>query len=322
MSDEADLYRRAYERERVARISAEQVVEKTTRELYLKNQKLEESLKQLKDQQRVLVQNEKLAMLGTLAAGIAHEINNPMAFVHANLESLADYLEPYQKLVEMQAKALELPLEQQREAQQEIQKFIKSSDLEFFQDELPELMSDTRDGLERVREIVANLRTFARTHTQERRSVDLVAGIQSTLKLLNSQFRTDVIVHQSLQPLPLVKCSISELNQVFLNLLVNAGHAVEGRKGATVSIATRSDNERVYIEISDNGCGMSEAVKEQIFVPFFTTKPVGKGTGMGMSIAYGIVVDHGGEIEVESTEGEGSRFTISLPIEGSESPIA
>lgn len=322
MSDEADLYRRAYERERQARISAEQVVEDTTRELYLKNQKLEESLKQLKDQQRVLIQNEKLAMLGTLAAGIAHEINNPMAFVHANLESLADYLEPYQELVERQAKALDLPADQQQAAKQEIQQFIKSSDLEFFQEELPDLMSDTRDGLERVREIVGNLRTFARTHTQERRSADLVSGIQSTLKLLNSQFRTEVIVHQSLQPLPLVNCNLPELNQVFLNLLVNAGHAVEGRKGATISISTRADKDRVYIEIADNGCGMSEAVKEQIFVPFFTTKPVGKGTGMGMSIAYGIVVDHGGEIEVESTEDVGTKFTVSLPIEGSEPPLA
>lgn len=322
MSDESELYRRAYERERDARKAAEQVVEDTTRELYLKNQKLEESLKQLRDQQRVLVQNEKLAMLGTLAAGIAHEINNPMAFVHANLESLADYLEPYQELVEKQAAALDLPADQQAEAKAEIAKHIKTADLEFFQEELPDLMSDTREGLERVREIVGNLRTFARTHTQERRSADLVAGIQSTLKLLNSQFRTDVIVQQSLQPLPLVNCNLSELNQVFLNLLVNAGHAVEGRKGATISIATRADKKNVYIEIADNGCGMSEAVKEQIFVPFFTTKPVGKGTGMGMSIAYGIVADHGGEIELESTEGEGTRFTITLPIDGPEPALA
>lgn len=322
MSDEAELYRRAYERERDARKAAEQVVEDTTRELYLKNQKLEESLKQLKDQQRVLVQNEKLAMLGTLAAGIAHEINNPMAFVHANLESLADYLEPYQELVEKQARALDLPADQQAAAKEAIAKHIKSADLEFFQQELPDLMADTREGLERVREIVGNLRTFARTHTQERRSADLVAGIQSTLKLLNSQFRTDVIIQQSLQPLPMVNCNLSELNQVFLNLLVNAGHAVEARKGATISIATRATKKQVYIEIADNGCGMSEAVKEQIFVPFFTTKPVGKGTGMGMSIAYGIIADHGGEIEVESEEGVGTKFTITLPIEGSEPALA
>ena len=316
MSDEAELYRKAYEREREARKAAEQVVENHTRELYLKNQKLEESLKQLKEQQRVLVQNEKLAMLGTLAAGIAHEINNPMAFVHANLESLSDYLEPYQKLVEMQREALTLPPDQQQAALAKIDKHVSNTDLEFFEEELPELMEDTRDGLQRVREIVGNLRSFARTHTQERQAADIVAGLQSTLKLLNSQFRTEVILKQDLQPLPMVQCNISELNQVFLNLLVNAGHAVEGRKGATIGISTAAAEERVIIKISDNGIGMSDEVKEQVFVPFFTTKPVGKGTGMGMSIAYGIIVDHGGEIEVESTEGEGTTFTITLPIEG------
>lgn len=316
MSDEAELYRKAYEREREARKAAEQIVENHTRELYLQNQKLEESLKQLKEQQRVLVQNEKLAMLGTLAAGIAHEINNPMAFVHANLESLSDYLEPYQKLVALQREALTLPPEQQEAAAAKIAKHMADADLEFFEEELPELMEDTRDGLQRVREIVANLRSFARTHTQERHPEDIVAGLQSTLKLLNSQFRTEVVLQQDLQPLPLVHCNKSELNQVFLNLLVNAGHAVEGRKGATISIATAVAKDKVIIKIGDNGIGMSEEVKEQIFVPFFTTKPVGKGTGMGMSIAYGIIVDHGGEIEVESTEGEGTTFTITLPIDG------
>ncbi len=315
MSDEAELYRKAFEREREARKAAEQVVEHHTRELYLKNQKLEESLKQLKDQQRVLVQNEKLAMLGTLAAGIAHEINNPMAFVHANLESLTDYLESYQKLVELQREALTLAPDQQEVAGAKIAKHVADADLEFFEEELPELLEDTRDGLERVREIVGNLRSFARTHTQERQAADIVAGLQSTLKLLNSQFRTEVIVQQELQPLPMVQCNLSELNQVFLNLLVNAGHAVEGRKGATIGVATAVAGGQVMIKISDNGLGMSEEVKEQVFVPFFTTKPVGKGTGMGMSIAYGIIVDHGGEIEVESTEGEGTTFTIKLPIE-------
>lgn len=314
MSDDVELYRRAYERERQARRAAEQIVENHTRELYLQNQKLEASLKQLKEQQRVLVQNEKLAILGTLAAGIAHEINNPMAFVHANLEHLSDGLEPYQKLVALQREALELPPEQQPAAKAAIAKHFKESDIEFFEEELPELMQDTRDGLSRVREIVGNLRSFARTHTQERQPSDIVAGIQSTLKLLNSQFRTEVIVHQDLEPLPNVLCNISELNQVFLNLLVNAGHAVEGRSGATISIATRALKDQVEISISDNGVGMSDAVKEQIFVPFFTTKPVGKGTGMGMSIAYGIISDHGGSIEVESVEGEGTTFTVRLPI--------
>lgn len=316
MSDDAELYRKAYEREREARKAAEQVVEDTTRELYLQNQKLEASLKQLKDQQRVLVQNEKLAMLGTLAAGIAHEINNPMAFVHANLESLTDYLEPYRQLVALQREALDLPESEQQSLKQKIAKHVAAADLDFFEEELEEMLTDTRDGLARVREIVGNLRSFARTHTQERAPSDIVAGLQSTLKLLNAQFRTEVIVQQNLQPLPQVHCNLSELNQVFLNLLVNAGHALEGRSGATISISTAVlDADRVEIKISDNGIGMSEAVKEQIFVPFFTTKPVGKGTGMGMSIAYGIIVDHGGEIEVESVEGEGTTFTITLPIE-------
>lgn len=317
MLDDLELYKRAFERERAARKAAEQVVEDTTRELYRKNQKLEDSLQQLREQQRVLVQNEKLATLGTLAAGIAHEINNPMAFVHANLGSLSEYIGPYQELVAMLREALELPFDQQAAAKQKIAQLIKSADLEFFEEELPELMEDTREGLERVRAIIMNLRSFARTHTQEREAADIVAGLKSTLKLLNSQFRTEVTVQEEYQPLPMVICNISEINQVFLNLLVNAGHALEGRSGGTIRIATSVVEKSVKIVISDNGTGMSDEVKEQIFVPFFTTKPVGKGTGMGMSIAYGIVADHGGKIDVDSTLGEGTTFSITLPIDGS-----
>jgi len=313
MSDEATLYRRAYEREQVARQAAEQAVERIARELYIKNQKLEVSFQQLKDQQRVLVQNEKLATLGTLAAGIAHEINNPMAFINANLESLAGYLVPYQQLVDLLRSSFTMTDEERVELNAKITAHIDEHDLEFFAEELPDIIRDTRDGLERVREIVSNLRIFARSHTLEREPANVVSGLESTLKLLNSQFRVDIDVQKNLQPLPLVVCNLSELNQVFLNLLVNAAHALEGKEGAKINISTRADDRFVFIEISDNGCGMSHTVKEQMFVPFFTTKPVGKGTGMGMSIAYGIINDHGGDISVESTEGEGTRFTIKLP---------
>lgn len=314
MSDEATLYRRAYEREQVARKAAEQAVEHIARELYIKNQKLEASFQQLKDQQRVLVQNEKLATLGTLAAGIAHEINNPMAFINANLESLAGYLVPYQQLVDLLRSSFNMTDAERVELHAKITAHIDKHDLEFFAEELPDIIRDTRDGLERVREIVSNLRIFARSHTLEREPANLVSGLESTLKLINSQFRVDIDVQKSLQPLPLVVCNISELNQVFLNLLVNAAHALEGKEGAKINISTRADDRFVFIEISDNGCGMSETVKEQMFVPFFTTKPVGKGTGMGMSIAYGIINDHGGDISVDSTVGEGTRFTIKLPL--------
>ncbi|MGB0204557.1 MAG: sensor histidine kinase, partial [Neptuniibacter sp.] len=191
---------------------------------------------------------------------------------------------------------------------------LKAEDIDYIQEDLPDLMSDTEDGLSRVRDIVMNLRSFARTQSTDRCEANLIEGIESTLKLLHSELKNSVELDLNLQPLPVITCNPNELNQVFLNLIINAKHATEGVSKPRISISSSHRDGTIYISIADNGCGMNEETLNKIFVPFYTTKPVDKGTGMGLAIAYGIVQDHKGDIEVDSTVGEGTRFSISLPV--------
>lgn len=313
MDKTTNPYETAYEREKAARLKAEQLLEDKSRELFLKNQQLEESYHKLQQQQAIIVQNEKLATLGTLSAGVAHEINNPLSYVLSNMESLLIYNKSYQRLLETNQTWLKeghLP---------EIHKtalaaLIDEEDLEFISEDLSELLSDTLNGVKRVKDIVVNLRSFSRTQGSDRVEADLLEGLQSTLKLLNNQLKHSVRVNLDLQPLPSLVCNPNQLNQVFLNLIMNAQQATEGASDPTITISTECDQKLIKVRIEDNGCGMSEEVRKEIFVPFFTTKPIGKGTGMGLAIAYGIVKDHNGEIEVVSEEGVGTTFEIHLPV--------
>lgn len=310
-SDQEGAYKTAYEREKRARLKAEEVLENKSRELFLKNERLKESYDLLQKQQTAMLQNEKLATLGTLAAGMAHEINNPLAFVKSNIESLTQYHTSYSRLISfIQGVADELS----EETKTRLTILFEEEDLEFIRADLPELMSDTAEGLTRVRDIVMNLRSFSRTQSADRGFANLVDGIQSTLKLLHSELNNSVDLKLNLQPVAEISCNANELNQVFLNLIINAKHAAENQKRPTIAITTHAVESDIIIEISDNGCGMSDEVQQQIFVPFFTTKAVGEGTGMGLAIAYGIIKDHGGEINVNSIEGKGTTFTLKLPI--------
>ncbi|MCP4598400.1 MAG: GHKL domain-containing protein [Neptuniibacter sp.] len=312
MSKEKDPYEVAYKRERDARLHAEKLLEDKARELYLKNQQLEESFSQLKKQQAIMLNHEKLATLGTLSAGIAHEINNPLAFVSSNIESLQLYLKSYDRLYQHCKQILDkLP----ESAQLQLSELLKNEDLEYITDDIPELVADTNEGLKRVTEIILNLRSFARTQTSDRCSSDLVAGIESTLKLLNSELKGHVCIRKNLDPIPEITCNPNELNQVFLNLIINAKHATQEISNPTITLSTRVEGQNVIVEISDNGCGMSEELQKEVFVPFFTTKPVGKGTGMGLAIVYSIIQDHQGEILISSEENQGTTFTIKLPID-------
>lgn len=312
MSKEQNPYEVAYEREKNARLKAEQLLEDKARELYMKNQQLEASYDQLKKQQAFMLNHEKLATLGTLSAGIAHEVNNPLAFVSSNVESLQLYLKSYNRLYQ-HAKTLQEKLS--GEDREELASLIEEEDLEFVTEDIPELVSDTNDGLKRVREIILNLRSFARTQSSDRCSADLVEGLESTIKLLTSELKNSVTLKLDLQPLPEITCNPNELNQVFLNLIINAKHATQESSDPTISVSTHLDNQQIVIEIKDNGCGMSEELQKEIFVPFFTTKPVGQGTGMGLAIAYSIIQDHNGEIQVTSEPDRGTAFTIKLPVE-------
>ena len=311
MGQESNPYKAAYEREKSARLKAEEILEEKSRELFLKNQRLQESYETLQKQQAVMLQNEKLATLGTLSAGMAHEINNPLAFVKSNIESLSQYHASYARIIDLiKTQCEHFP----EEIQAQFLEILKAEDIDYIQEDLPDLMSDTEDGLSRVRDIVMNLRSFARTQSTDRCEANLIEGIESTLKLLHSELKNSVELDLNLQPLPVITCNPNELNQVFLNLIINAKHATEGVSKPRISISSSYRDETIYISIADNGCGMNEETLNKIFVPFYTTKPVGKGTGMGLAIAYGIVQDHKGDIEVDSTVGEGTRFSISLPV--------
>lgn len=325
MSDTENPFEIAYARERLARLKAEQLLEDKSRELYLKNQKLEESYNKLQQQQAVAMQNEKLATLGTLSAGVAHEINNPLAFVLSNLESLPIYKQALLRLLELNQKYLKDPGVPEN-YRNEIADLIEKEDLDFIGEDMHGLIDDTIEGIQRVKEIVLNLRSFARTQNCDRVEADLCAGINSTLKLLTSELKTGVTLKLDLQPLPGIVCNPNQLNQVFLNLIMNAKQAVEGRENPTITIKACCDDDAVRIQIADNGCGMPPEVQKEIFVPFYTTKPIGQGTGMGLAIAYGIIKDHGGKISVKSAVDQGTVFVISLPLwgraEGAETGVA
>jgi signal transduction histidine kinase len=311
---ETEAYKAAYQREKQARLAAEQLLEVKTRNLFLANQQLLDQNTQLKEQQALIIRTEKLATLGTLAAGVAHEINNPLAFVLSNMESLKRYVEAYNTLLKLGHRWL---TEQQLTEQQtsQLQDLIKQQDLDFICEDVAELLSDTDQGLIRLRDIVQGLRNFSHDGNNERIQYNLNEGLDSTLKILQSELKNNIKVNCQLATIPITKCNPGELNQVFLNLIMNACHALSETRDAQIDISTDTEDDSIVIRIKDNGSGIPETVLKSIFDPFFTTKPVGQGTGMGLSIAYGIIQDHKGSINVSSTEGQGSCFEIRLPVE-------
>ena len=314
MSEELELYKQAYERERKARQAAEDVLETRSRELFLKNQELEASLVQLKAQQDALIRSEKLATLGTLVSGVAHEINNPLSFVHSNVDTLGQHSDAIAKLYPLLIESLSVDESERPAFAERVFTFLEKEDLEYFTEELDELVADTNDGVQRVKEIVRNLRSFARMDAQARTDTDLNEGIRSTLKLINNQISANTRINLSLEEIPPVVCNPGEINQVLLNILVNAAQALEGQREPSLEIASKENQGWVEISIGDNGKGMSKEIQKRIFEPFYTTKDIGKGTGLGLSISYGIVSHHQGELNVESAPNQGTVFTLRLPI--------
>ena len=315
MSEELELYKQAYERERKARLAAEDVLETRSRELFLKNQELEASLVQLKAQQDALIRSEKLATLGTLVSGVAHEINNPLSFVHSNVDTLGQHSDSIAKLYPLLIESLTVDESERPAFAERVFKFLEEEDLEYFTDELDELVSDTNDGVQRVKEIVRNLRSFARMDAQVRTEADLNEGIRSTLKLINNQISANTRVNLSLEEIPPVLCNPGEINQVLLNILVNAAQALEGQREPTLEITSKENQGWVEISIADNGKGMTKEIQQRIFEPFYTTKDIGKGTGLGLSISYGIISHHQGELLVDSAPNKGTTFTLRVPIQ-------
>ncbi|WP_410176889.1 ATP-binding protein [Xanthomonas graminis] len=280
-------------------------------ELQQRHAELRQAYMRLNGAQEKLLQSEKMASIGQLAAGVAHEINNPIGYVHSNLGSLQEYLRSLFTLIEAYERALRAP--DPKALIPEIDDIRNRFDIDFISRDLPQLMAESREGIERVTRIVRDLKDFSYSGREESwKLVDLHAGLESTINIIWNELKYKVTLDRHYGNLPLVECLPSELNQVYMNLLLNAGQAI-GERGSIV-VSTGQDGEEVWIEFKDSGAGIPADLLQRIFDPFFTTKPVGSGTGLGLSISYGIVNKHHGRIDVTSTVGEGSCFRIVIPV--------
>ena len=265
-------------------------------------------IQRLAEAQEQLIQSEKLAAIGQLAAGVAHEINNPVGFVMSNFRSLEQYLEGALALIEAFDRHADL---MPPEAQARIAALKAGMDYEFVAEDARNLVLESRDGLERVKRIVSDLRDFSRVGEVDWQWASVHGCLDSTLNVVMNEIKYKAQVVKEYGDLPQIECMPFQLNQVFLNLLVNAAQAIEGR--GTITLRTAVDGDNVVIEVADTGVGMTPDLLKNIFDPFFTTKPVGKGTGLGLSVTQSIVNRHHGAITVSSSPGQGTTFTIRLP---------
>lgn len=290
--------------------------ERSERELLRRNAELTELNTRLGEAQEQLAQSERLASIGQLAAGVAHEINNPIGYVQSNLGTLGSYLDDLFQLMSSYELALaEMP----RDNPQLIaaMQLKQEKDFDFLREDVPSLMAESHEGITRVRKIVADLKDFSRVdNSQEWQWANLHQGLESTLNIVNNEIKYKADVVKQFGDLPDIECLPSQLNQVFMNLMVNAAHAIPVNTRGTITLRTGmgEGGDTVWVEVADTGCGIEADHLKRIFDPFFTTKPVGKGTGLGLSLSYGIVQKHGGQIMVSSEPGKGSRFRVSLPV--------
>ena len=259
---------------------------------------------QLDEATQRLVQSEKLASLGELAAGVAHEINNPVGYVSSNLTTLQKYLTVYEKVLDApEADTAEMAA------------LKKKLNYAFIRDDLQNLVKETQEGVGRVKAIIQDLKDYARTNAAAHYvASDIQVGLKSTLNIARNQLKNRADVRLSLGDLPLVECAPSQIDQVFLNLIVNAAQAMPEGKMGLIDIRTDCDDTHVWIEVQDNGPGIPPEILKKIFDPFFTTKDPGTGTGLGLSVSTNIIQQHGGTLDVDSTVGVGTTFKITLPI--------
>jgi two-component system, NtrC family, sensor kinase len=293
----------------------ERVLERTT-DLRAANQRLEEKKLQqealigkLEAAQNQLLQSEKMASIGQLAAGVAHEINNPVGFVNSNLGTLQRYVNGMLRLL---AAYESIEVSADDSALQEISRLKQEIDIQFLSEDIGSLLDESLDGLDRVKRIVQDLKNFSHVDKQEYELASLEAGLDSTLNVVWNELKYKAKVIKEYAGIPQIECLPSQLNQVFMNLLINAAHAIESQ--GQIIVRTGQDATHIWVEVEDSGKGIPPENLERIFEPFFTTKPVGKGTGLGLSLAYGIVAKHGGCIKVSSELGKGSIFRVVLPL--------
>jgi two-component system NtrC family sensor kinase len=277
--------------------------------LETKNIELANRTAELERLQAQLVHTEKMASLGQLAAGIAHELNNPAGFVYGNMDLLRTHVTALQDLLHVYDR-LVLP----DEAGRTVNAVKTRIGYDRLMGDLDSIIADCREGSERICDVVKNLRLFSRLDEAELKQIEIHGGIDSTIRLLSRYFSSgQIVVRRDYSKLPLISCYAGQLNEVWMNLLANAAQAINGK--GEVRISTRLESELLVVAISDTGKGIPPEELSRIFDPFFTTKPVGEGTGLGLSITYGIIKRHGGTISVESRLGTGTTFTVKLPRE-------
>ncbi|VAX07074.1 Circadian input kinase A [hydrothermal vent metagenome] len=282
-------------------------------ELKVEKEEQRNLLEKLRQTQGQLLQSEKMASLGQLAAGVAHEINNPLGFVSSNITTLKRYVADLMKLLNVYEESESAT--NKSELHDSLLILKEEIGLDFIREDIQSLITESLDGTDRVKRIVKNLREFSHLDEADWQWVDIHDGLNSTLNIVNNEIKYKVEVIKEYGDLPRVECLASELNQVFLNLLVNAAQAIEDHGTITIHTAIE-DNDHVRIVIADTGMGISEENITRIFDPFYTSKPVGTGTGLGLSFSYSIIQRHHGRIDVDSTEGEGTKFIIILPVSG------
>lgn len=292
-----------------ADIQYRQSIEK---ELISRNTELMALNEELSSAQAQLMQSEKMASIGQLAAGVAHEINNPVGYIFSNVGSLEKYINNLFEILrfyETLESQIALP-----ESKIQLKELKEKIELEYLMEDIPELMSQSKEGIDRVRKIVQDLKDFSRIDDNlEWHWANLHQGFDSTLNVVNNEVKYKADIIKEYGDIPDVECLASQINQVILNLVVNASHAMGDERGS-ITLRTRLDQEDVLIQVIDTGSGIRPEVISRIFDPFFTTKPVGKGTGLGLSLSYGIIKKHHGELTVSSELGKGTTFTIRLPI--------
>jgi PAS domain S-box-containing protein len=285
--------------------------EAAERELLARNQELTALNDQLSMAQAQLVQADKMASIGQLAAGVAHEINNPIGYIFSNFGSLGGYLDQVFAMLDCYRET-ESALPPGQAAMVAARR--AEIDLDFLREDIPVLMRESMEGIVRVRHIVQDLKDFSRVDdSQAWVSTNLHQGIESTLNIVANEIKYKADVIKQFGQLPEVECLPGQINQVIMNLLVNAAHAIGPERGV-ITVRTGASDKLVWFSVTDTGCGIAKENLIRIFDPFFTTKPVGKGTGLGLSLSYGIIKKHNGRIEVHSTLGAGTTFTVELPL--------
>lgn len=308
-------YRQAdSDKAQIERSLEEMSAELTQRNEALSHDKDEQAalISKLEQAHNQLLQSEKMASIGQLAAGVAHEINNPIGYVNSNLSTLGGYAGDLLEMISLY-ESVEAALPQSERDAVAAQR--QRLDVDYLKTDMLAILAESKEGVDRVKKIVQDLKDFS--HTDEGKFLwsDLHQGIDSTLNIVANEIRYKADVIKEYGSIPQVECMLSQLNQVFMNLMVNAAHAMNSARRGKIFIRSGAEgSEHVWVEIADDGCGIPPENMKRIFDPFFTTKPIGQGTGLGLSLSYGIVQKHNGRIEVTSEAGKGTCFRITLPV--------